>query len=172
MNSNAAAPLAHPVNIAAARMGIGRVKLYELIGSGEIHTFTIGSKRLVPEAEFRVMHGFGSATSLYEAAQSTLSDKRTTVIYVGDRDPSGCYMSEVDILARMDRYGALALDRGEQARALLSRDGLVQPDRFGQPKPHPGCVIVRDAESSFRSALRDLRLDVEPARPVGRPPGV
>ena len=66
---------------------------------------------------------------------------------------------------------ALALDRAEQGRALLARDGLVQPDRFGQPKPHPACVIVRDAEASFRSALRDLRLDVEPSRPVGRPPG-
>lgn len=67
---------------------------------------------------------------------------------------------------------ARALDRAEAARALLAKDGLVQADRFGQPKPHPGCVILRDAEASFRSSLRDLRLDVEPARPVGRPPGV
>jgi len=65
----------------------------------------------------------------------------------------------------------LALHRAETARALLDAEGLTLPDRFGQPKPHPAAVIVRDAESSFRSALRDLRLDLEPARPVGRPSG-
>jgi len=67
---------------------------------------------------------------------------------------------------------ALALHRADQARELLARDGLVTRDRFGQPKPHPAAVIARDAEASFRAALRDLQLDVEPARPVGRPPGV
>lgn len=67
---------------------------------------------------------------------------------------------------------ALALHRAEQARELLAKEGLVTRDRFDQPKPHPAAVIARDAEASFRAALRDLQLDVEPARPVGRPPGV
>ena len=67
---------------------------------------------------------------------------------------------------------ALALTRAEQARELLAREGMVTRDRFDQPKPHPATIIVRDAESSFRSSLRDLRLDAEPARPVGRPSGV
>ncbi len=53
MNSNTAAPLAHPVPVACARLGIGRVKLYELIGTGAIKTFKIGTKRLVPEAELQ-----------------------------------------------------------------------------------------------------------------------
>lgn len=66
---------------------------------------------------------------------------------------------------------ALALHRAEQARELLARDGLVMRDRFDQPKSHPAAVIARDAEASFRAALRDLQLDLEPARPVGRPPG-
>lgn len=73
-------------------------------------------------------------------------------------------------LALLDQ-AALALHRAEQARDMLAREGLVTRDRFDQPKPHPACVIARDAEASFRSALRDLQLDVEPARPVGRPPG-
>ena len=67
---------------------------------------------------------------------------------------------------------AQALDRADAARTLLEAEGLVVRDRFDQPKPHPASVIVRDAEASFRSALRDLRLDVEPSRPPGRPAGI
>ncbi len=67
---------------------------------------------------------------------------------------------------------AQALDRADAARTLLDAEGLVVRDRFDQPKPHPASVIVRDAEASFRSALRDLRLDVEPSRPPGRPAGI
>lgn len=67
---------------------------------------------------------------------------------------------------------ALALDRAERARDVLARDGLSIMDRFGIPRAHPLLPHLRDAESSFRSALRDLRLDVEPARPIGRPCGV
>jgi hypothetical protein len=37
---------------------------------------------------FRVMHGFGSATSIYNAAQDGIERERT-VLYVGDFDPSG-----------------------------------------------------------------------------------
>lgn len=53
MNTANPAPLAHAVNIAAARLGIGRVKLYELINSGEIKSFRIGAKRLIPESELQ-----------------------------------------------------------------------------------------------------------------------
>ncbi len=73
-------------------------------------------------------------------------------------------------LALLDQ-AALALHRAEQARALLAAEGLVLRDRFGQIKPHPANVIVRDAEASFRAALKDLQLDLEPAKPVGRPAG-
>ena len=73
-------------------------------------------------------------------------------------------------LALLDQ-ATLALHRAEQARAMLAKEGLVTRDRFDQPKPHPAAVIARDAEASFRAALRDLQLDVEPTRPVGRPPG-
>lgn len=53
MNEVTPAPLAHPVNNAAARLGIGRVKLYELIGTGAIKSFTVGTRRLVPESELQ-----------------------------------------------------------------------------------------------------------------------
>lgn len=55
---------------------------------------------------FRVMHGYGSATALYNIAQETAdNDKPLVVAYVGDWDPSGLHMSEVDLPARLERYG-------------------------------------------------------------------
>jgi len=55
---------------------------------------------------FRVMHGHGSATVLHDVAEmADESDKQLTVLYVGDRDPSGMDMSERDLVARLDRYG-------------------------------------------------------------------
>ena len=55
---------------------------------------------------FRVMHGYGSATSLYSIAQETVdSDKKLTVLYIGDWDPSGMQMSEIDLPDRLGRYG-------------------------------------------------------------------
>jgi excisionase family DNA binding protein len=44
-------PLAHSIPKAAARIGIGRTLLYELIDRGEIPTITVGSRRLVAEAD-------------------------------------------------------------------------------------------------------------------------
>lgn len=58
---------------------------------------------------FRVMHGFASATTLNDIAEdSNASDKPMVAFYVGDFDPSGMYMSEVDLPARIDRYGGNA----------------------------------------------------------------
>lgn len=55
---------------------------------------------------FRVLHGFGSATVLnYVARSSTYSPKPVIALYVGDFDPSGLYMSEVDLPRRIGRYG-------------------------------------------------------------------
>ncbi len=58
---------------------------------------------------FRVMKGFGSFTSVRQAAEDSLSvptDKKAVVLYIGDFDPSGMYMSEVDLPARLERYGS------------------------------------------------------------------
>lgn len=58
---------------------------------------------------FRVMHGYGSATSIYGAAQDSVeSDKPLTVFYIGDHDPSGLQMSEIDLPDRLARYGGQA----------------------------------------------------------------
>lgn len=58
---------------------------------------------------FRVMKGFGSFTAVRQAAEDSmdLPDNRATVaLYIGDWDPSGLYMSEVDLPQRLERYGS------------------------------------------------------------------
>jgi hypothetical protein len=70
---------------------------------------------------FRVMHGFASATAVYDVAQD--DDGRPLVaLYVGDYDPSGMFMSESDLL-KYDGYHVelrrIALKR-EQTAGLLS----------------------------------------------------
>jgi hypothetical protein len=54
---------------------------------------------------FRVMHGYGSATSVHQIAEETASDP-IRALYAGDWDPSGLHMSEVDLTRRLDQYGA------------------------------------------------------------------
>jgi hypothetical protein len=69
---------------------------------------------------FRVMHGFGSATSINAVAAATAdSDKPLTILYIGDYDPSGLYMSEVDLPERFKRYGG---------RASITRIALTAAD--------------------------------------------
>ncbi|RVC80213.1 hypothetical protein EN745_13645 [Mesorhizobium sp. M4A.F.Ca.ET.022.05.2.1] len=53
---------------------------------------------------FRVMHGFASATAVNDIAQDD-DGRDLVVLYVGDFDPSGLYMSEVDLPRRIAEYG-------------------------------------------------------------------
>lgn len=55
---------------------------------------------------FRVMHGFASATAVNDIAELSQGDDRPFIaLYVGDHDPSGMHMSEVDLPERIERYG-------------------------------------------------------------------
>ena len=54
---------------------------------------------------FMALHGYNSATKVYELAQEIRRDKRHHVfLYVGDYDCSGMHMSEVDLPQRLERY--------------------------------------------------------------------
>lgn len=58
---------------------------------------------------FRVMKGFGSFTAVRQAAEDSLDipdDREKIALYIGDRDPSGLYMSEIDLPGRLARYGS------------------------------------------------------------------
>ena len=75
---------------------------------------------------FRVMHGFSSATSIREAAQEEDDDGRELIVlYCGDYDPSGLYMSEHDLPERLERYGGYHVDL--QRIALLKKDVTSLP---------------------------------------------
>lgn len=76
---------------------------------------------------FRVMKGFGSFTALRQAAEDSLDlpeGREGVVLYLGDWDPSGLYMSDVDIPARLERYGS---------RWRLERIALVRGDTKDLP---------------------------------------
>lgn len=58
---------------------------------------------------FRVMKGFASYTAARQAAEDSLllqEGQSGVVLYLGDWDPSGMYMSEIDLPMRLDRYGS------------------------------------------------------------------
>ena len=65
-----------------------------------------------------------------------------------------------------------AWDRSEEARETIAKEGLQVKDRYGNWKPHPLLRTQAAFMHEFRSALKQLRFDVEPIRPgPGRPPG-
>ncbi|MFM9851776.1 MAG: helix-turn-helix domain-containing protein [Sphingomonadaceae bacterium] len=49
------APLCVRVNVAARMIGLGRTKLYELIGNGEIEVIKVGKATLVTTASLNAM---------------------------------------------------------------------------------------------------------------------
>lgn len=53
MNKNADAPLAHSIPGACARLGLGRTVIYELIQTGELRSFKVGRRTLIPEADLQ-----------------------------------------------------------------------------------------------------------------------
>jgi hypothetical protein len=78
---------------------------------------------------YKILHGFGSATSLHDVAQESLRGERyLEILYIGDYDPSGLHMSEVDLPGRIKSYGGaveitrIALTRADCTDALPSFD--------------------------------------------------
>lgn len=55
-------------------------------------------------------------------------------------------------------------DRAQQARELVSREGLVLDG-----KRHPATDIEKQAYGLFQRFMRQLGLDIVPAGPTGRP---
>jgi ABC-type nitrate/sulfonate/bicarbonate transport system permease component len=74
--------------------------------------------------DFQVMHGFGSYTALRQAAEDFFYEE-FDIIYVGDLDPSGMYMSEVDAPDRFEQYLEQAGGAGE---LNIERIALVESD--------------------------------------------
>jgi hypothetical protein len=69
---------------------------------------------------FRVMHGFNSATQVYDIAQDN-DGRQLIALYIGDYDPSGMNMSEHDLPNRLAEYGG---DHVDLRRVTLKREHL------------------------------------------------
>lgn len=78
---------------------------------------------------FRVMHGFGSATAINDVAQSD-DEHPLTILYIGDFDPSGLYMSEHDIPDRLKRYGGAHIKIKRIALTRADCDALGRRPAF------------------------------------------
>ena len=73
---------------------------------------------------FRVLHGFSGATTIHDVAQDN-DGRPLVVLYCGDLDPSGLWMSECDLPERLDRYGG--------DHVSLKRIALTKADTIGLP---------------------------------------
>jgi hypothetical protein len=73
---------------------------------------------------FRVMHGYTGASTLHTAAINSRYGHPLTILYIGDYDPSGLHMSEIDIPQRLERY---------EGKAAFQRIALRAADTVGLP---------------------------------------
>jgi hypothetical protein len=67
---------------------------------------------------FLPVHGFSSATTIHDLAED-YDGRPIIILYVGDFDPSGLFMSEVDLPKRFAEYGG---DHIELERIALTRE--------------------------------------------------
>ena len=75
---------------------------------------------------FRVMHGFSSATSVYDVSQDD-DGRELIALYVGDLDPSGMFMSEEDLPKRLANYDG---DHVTLRRIALTREQVSELPSF------------------------------------------
>jgi hypothetical protein len=73
---------------------------------------------------FRVMHGFSGATTVHDVAED-YDGRDLIALYVGDYDPSGLFMSEVDLPKRLSKY--------DGDHVTLKRIALTRPQVRGLP---------------------------------------
>jgi hypothetical protein len=78
------------------------------------------------EVPFQVLHGWSGATPVWDAAQANLDrGKETLILYIGDYDPSGLYMSEADLPKRLARYSSDPSDKDiDLEDALAELEGI------------------------------------------------
>jgi hypothetical protein len=75
---------------------------------------------------FLPLGGFGSATCVHDIAADD-DGRELALLYVGDWDPSGMNMSEVDLLKRFERYEG---DHVDLTRIALTEDDLADLPGF------------------------------------------
>jgi hypothetical protein len=71
------------------------------------------------------------------------------------------------------KQGLLALDRAEQARAVVDREGVTCLDRYGSPRTHPACDIESRNRALFARIVGQLGVRATRSQPkrLGAPGG-
>ena len=71
------------------------------------------------------------------------------------------------------RNALVALDRADEAAAIVAVEGMVVPDRYGSPKPHPAADIETRNRTIFARFVAQLgvKASVESVRRHGGKPG-
>ena len=72
---------------------------------------------------------------------------------------------------RVLTLAAESFDAAEAARKMLVEEGTTYRDDKGILHPHPCIRIQKDSATLAARLIRDLKLDLPPARAPGRPPG-
>ena len=125
---------------------------------------------------FRVMHGYASATAVRQAADESAKDaKPWTVFYVGDYDPSGMFMSEVDLPGRLAEYGGkitlqrIALEEADTLYGDLSgfdadtKMGDTRYDWFVERYGHKCWELDAMDPNDLRTRVKDaIEVCIEP----------
>ena len=76
-----------------------------------------------------------------------------------------------DLLGRvMLEEGLICWDRARAATETIAREGAVLGGA-GKARRHPAVGIERDARAQAIRIFRELGLNLEPVKPIGRPPG-
>ena len=68
------------------------------------------------------------------------------------------------------RLACEAMDRCEQARAILAVEGITVKDDRGNSRAHPAIGIEKDARTAVSRLVRELDLDTEAPAEGRRPP--
>jgi hypothetical protein len=119
---------------------------------------------------FEAMHGFSSATAARDLALDK-DGRKLVVLYVGDYDPSGMFMSESDLPTRIKEYGGnhielrrVAITR-EQAAELISFPADEKEDdprynwfteRYGDECWELDAMDPNDLRDCVREEIEDL----------------
>ena len=92
---------------------------------------------------FRVLHGFSSATTVWDVSNRGIDDRPLVALYIGDYDPSGLCMSEHDLPQRIKEYGgdhidlrriALTADQTGSLRSFPASDKGPKGGKKGDPR--------------------------------------
>jgi hypothetical protein len=82
---------------------------------------------------FRVMHGFSSATAIHDVCQDD-DGRELVALYAGDYDPSGLFMSAVDLPNRLSEYGGNHITLKRIALTQVHVHGLPSFPKTGKRK--------------------------------------